>query len=107
MCGIAGFIHLGVDQNEASFHLEAMLQSIKHRGPDDEGGWVDDQYGVALGHRRLYIRGRCMQQAALAIHAPRGMSCHVLVDGNGLGVRVSLNYERRQRREISRHEQVE
>ena len=30
-----------------------MCDVIRHRGPDDEGVWVDD--GVALGMRRLSI----------------------------------------------------
>jgi asparagine synthase (glutamine-hydrolysing) len=28
---------------------------LSHRGPDDEGQWVDAEAGVALGHRRLSI----------------------------------------------------
>jgi asparagine synthase (glutamine-hydrolysing) len=55
MCGIAGFIHLGTNRDESSLRLAAMLKPIHHRGPDDGGVWVDEQYGVALGHRRLSI----------------------------------------------------
>ena len=32
-----------------------MTDTIKHRGPDDEGWWLDNQTGIALGHRRLSI----------------------------------------------------
>ncbi len=32
-----------------------MTDAIAHRGPDDEGGWVDAGAGVALGQRRLAI----------------------------------------------------
>ncbi len=32
-----------------------MATSLAHRGPDDEGVWVDAHVGVALGHRRLSI----------------------------------------------------
>jgi asparagine synthase (glutamine-hydrolysing) len=32
-----------------------MTKSLRHRGPDDEGVWIDAAAGVALGHRRLSI----------------------------------------------------
>ncbi len=32
-----------------------MIRPIAHRGPDDEGVWVDPEAGVGLGHRRLSI----------------------------------------------------
>ncbi len=32
-----------------------MRDAVRHRGPDDEGEWVDLSAGVALGHRRLSI----------------------------------------------------
>jgi len=32
-----------------------MSDTLRHRGPDDKGSWVDENYGVALGHRRLSI----------------------------------------------------
>jgi asparagine synthase (glutamine-hydrolysing) len=32
-----------------------MTDPIAHRGPDDEGAWLDAEAGVALGHRRLSI----------------------------------------------------
>ncbi|MEQ1527270.1 MAG: asparagine synthase (glutamine-hydrolyzing) [Gallionella sp.] len=55
MCGIVGFIHFGTRREDLSSRLEAMLKPIHHRGPDDGGVWVDEQHGVALGHRRLSI----------------------------------------------------
>src|SRR5690348_3709448 len=36
-------------------HAIAMARSLAHRGPDDEGAWVDPVAGVALGNRRLAI----------------------------------------------------
>jgi asparagine synthase (glutamine-hydrolysing) len=58
MCGIAGFVEsptvaapLGPDPSRAL--IRRMCDVIRHRGPDDEGVWVDD--GVALGMRRLSI----------------------------------------------------
>lgn len=55
MCGIAGLISL-----DPETRIGAMLQSIEHRGRDDEGMWtspVFDDTGrrVCLGHRRLSI----------------------------------------------------
>jgi asparagine synthase (glutamine-hydrolysing) len=58
MCGIAGFVEsstvaapFGLDTSRALVHR--MCDVIRHRGPDDEGVWVDQ--GVALGMRRLSI----------------------------------------------------
>lgn len=55
MCGIAGLISLNPETR-----IGAMLQSIEHRGRDDEGVWTSppiDDAGrrVCLGHRRLSI----------------------------------------------------
>lgn len=32
-----------------------MTAALRHRGPDDEGFWIDAEAAVALGHRRLSI----------------------------------------------------
>jgi asparagine synthase (glutamine-hydrolysing) len=48
MCGIAGFVGQG---NRGS--LQAMVGTLIHRGPDDEGLWFAP--GIALGMRRLAI----------------------------------------------------
>src|SRR5215203_3617485 len=52
MCGIAGILSL--EPPEPAL-LRRMTDAIEHRGPDDEGVWVDRDSGVGLGHRRLSI----------------------------------------------------
>ena len=57
MCGFTGFLDrktaLNSDQSRAL--LDAMSQQIAHRGPDDDGVWIDANQGLALAHRRLSI----------------------------------------------------
>ncbi len=48
MCGICGFVGPG-----GADLLDAMVETLVHRGPDEAGSWVGD--GVALGMRRLSI----------------------------------------------------
>lgn len=33
-----------------------MADTLRHRGPDEGGVWVDAEAGIALGHRRLAVR---------------------------------------------------
>src|ERR1700737_3835607 len=56
MCGIAGFIDIQYDHDNAEQLIESMCNVIRHRGPDDQGIWVGD--GIALGMRRLSIIDR-------------------------------------------------
>ncbi|MBL4587413.1 MAG: asparagine synthetase B, partial [Flavobacteriales bacterium] len=52
MCGICGTIGLkGQPAQEAT--VREMMHAIKHRGPDDEGVYVNGNIG--LGHVRLSI----------------------------------------------------
>lgn len=54
MCGIAGFVSFeGHRREEAAARVRIMADTMVHRGPDEEGFYVDDF--VALGHRRLAI----------------------------------------------------
>ena len=54
MCGIAGFINFAAhNKDEASARVRRMAAVLVHRGPDEEGYYVDDF--AALGHRRLSI----------------------------------------------------
>lgn len=54
MCGIAGFWR-GRESVEMEQVLRSMTSCMAHRGPDDEGSWINRDAGVALGHRRLSI----------------------------------------------------
>ena len=55
MCGITGFIQGGGAVSDLSELCGRMTGAIAHRGPDAYGVWVDPQYPLALGHRRLSI----------------------------------------------------
>lgn len=52
MCGISGIYGIS-DVTKASGMVHLMNKSIAHRGPDDEGFYVEEN--IALGHRRLAI----------------------------------------------------
>jgi asparagine synthase (glutamine-hydrolysing) len=52
MCGITGIIS---SRPVAAATLKAMTDRLRHRGPDDEGMWVDESGRVGFGHRRLAI----------------------------------------------------
>lgn len=57
MCGIAGLLCSPADAPAAALdrRVRAMVGRLRHRGPDDEGTWVDPEAGVALALRRLAI----------------------------------------------------
>src|SRR5436305_6822857 len=57
MCGFAGIVEFGrrtpaADLRESVWRMAA---SLRHRGPDDEGCWVDAAGVVAFAHRRLAV----------------------------------------------------
>ena len=53
MCGIVGKVHFDSAHNVDPRQIRAMADSVRHRGPDDDGIWTDRNVG--LGHRRLAI----------------------------------------------------
>jgi asparagine synthase (glutamine-hydrolysing) len=57
VCGIAGFLDPGGHRVAEAMrrHVIAMTNALAHRGPDDEGAWVDPATGIGLGNRRLAI----------------------------------------------------
>ncbi len=55
MCGVAGFLFTHQETDDPRDIVLRMAESLRHRGPDDGGSWVDEKAGVALGHRRLSV----------------------------------------------------
>lgn len=63
MCGITGSVWLRDDDRIDAPQLQRMTDALTHRGPDDQGHWIDDhhvdgqgrRHGIALGFRRLSI----------------------------------------------------
>ena len=57
MCGITGFLDCSRQLSDVELQstVTRMSDTIRHRGPDDNGVWVDAQAGIALGFRRLAI----------------------------------------------------
>jgi len=53
MCGIAGYLKIGLPDKVGRSNLEKMISSLKHRGPDGYGLFLDDYCGLA--HSRLSI----------------------------------------------------
>jgi len=54
MCGIAGIISHR-PTSEIRTKLEAAVNCLRHRGPESQGVWLNENNTVALGHRRLSI----------------------------------------------------
>ena len=57
MCGIVGFLDTSRRRGTGELRdlVLGMAHTLRHRGPDDFGAWVDAATGIALGHRRLSI----------------------------------------------------
>ena len=52
MCGILGYL----DKNNINIkNFSNMLSTLKHRGPDDDNYWIDQDTGLFIGHTRLSI----------------------------------------------------
>ena len=54
MCGITGFINYNNSIKVRPVVL-GMNDKLTHRGPDDNGVWVEENIGIGLGHQRLSI----------------------------------------------------
>ena len=57
MCGITGLVDWrAATSNDALRSIsEAMIETVRRRGPDAGAVWVEAAGGVALGQRRLAI----------------------------------------------------
>ncbi len=55
MCGICGILYLDRERAVDPSLLKRMTDVIQHRGPDDEGRFINSSVG--LGSRRLSIIG--------------------------------------------------
>ena len=55
MCGIAGIFNPDGGRLIDPAALQAMGDSMAHRGPDGEGRWVSPDRRIGLAHRRLAI----------------------------------------------------
>lgn len=58
MCGITGIYTFGRRHEDAELRrlVASMNSTLRHRGPDGAGVWVDAEAGIGLGHTRLAIR---------------------------------------------------
>ncbi len=54
MCGISGICSFD-EPKIGEAVIKRMTDELRHRGPDDEGYFIDSSNRVALGHRRLSI----------------------------------------------------
>lgn len=64
MCGIAGYFQLTGRSDRDDRLVRRMVASIRHRGPDEFGAYLDDRCG--LGHARLSIIDLSCGQQPLA-----------------------------------------
>ncbi len=56
MCGIVGFLAKSIVTSESLLDIgRRACETLRHRGPDDSGVWVDPECGVVLGHTRLAV----------------------------------------------------
>ena len=56
MCGITGILSLKSKVSEIDkANINSMLDTLRHRGPDNHGLWKSNCNNIILGHRRLSI----------------------------------------------------
>lgn len=55
MCGITGYWTRGKNPDVWATDLGRAVESLRRRGPDDEGAWYSEDRAIGLGHTRLSI----------------------------------------------------
>lgn len=55
MCGIAGWLDRYEDISQKAVTINKMSETLKDRGPDEDGVFLNKEYGVCLIHRRLVV----------------------------------------------------
>jgi len=89
MCGITGFVDFGGHERAAAGErIRRMADVIRHRGPDEDGYYIDAH--AALGHRRLSIIDLSSGQQPMSTADGQ---VHILFNGeiyNFLEVRAEL-----------------
>lgn len=55
MCGIGGIVIEQGSEVSLPNAISNLIASLKHRGPDDDGYFIDSQNSIGLGHTRLAI----------------------------------------------------
>ena len=73
MCGIAGLLSPGLTDDRAEHYSKQLLHSLKHRGPDDNGSWVDIENGLLMIHTRLSIHD-LSSAGAQPMHSASGVT---------------------------------
>jgi asparagine synthase (glutamine-hydrolysing) len=76
MCGIVGLHYFDRSRKVSHQVVKAMADSIRHRGPDDEGFHVDG--GIGLGHRRLSIIDLASGKQPISNEDD---TCHIVFNG--------------------------
>lgn len=81
MCGIAGIWNFRAEEtlDRVLTRIDQMNHSLRHRGPDAEGRWIDAPAGIALGHRRLAI----VELSAAGAQPMHSASGHYVIVFNG------------------------
>src|SRR5271169_4200290 len=97
MCGIAGIL-TAAPQGGAQAPIEAMTLTLRHRGPDAGAVFVDNEAGVALGHRRLAILD-LSERGGQPMHSACGR--YVLVFNGEIYNHLSLRQELQERGPVS------